>query len=82
VPALQAAIARLAEAVSGVDVLVNNVANEQRHRTEELTPAYFDERIAVNLLRPHFFTTQAVLASMRANWGPTASASTASCPAG
>lgn len=68
VPALQAAIARLAQAVGGVDVLVNNVANDQRHRIEEVTPAYFDERIAVNL-RPHFFATQAVLASMRARGG-------------
>ncbi len=68
VPALQAAITRLAEAVGGVDVLVNNVANDQRHRLEEITPEYFDERIAVNL-RPHFFATQAVLASMRARGG-------------
>lgn len=68
VPALQAAIARLADALGGVDVLVNNVANDQRHRLEEITPAYFDERIAVNL-RPHFFATQAVLASMRARGG-------------
>jgi NAD(P)-dependent dehydrogenase (short-subunit alcohol dehydrogenase family) len=68
VPALQVAIARLAAAVGGVDVLVNNVANDQRHRIEEVTPAYFDERIAVNL-RPHFFATQAVLASMRERGG-------------
>lgn len=68
VPALQAAIARLAEARGGVDVLVNNVANDQRHRIEDITPAYFDERIAVNL-RPHFFATQAVLASMRQRGG-------------
>lgn len=68
VAALRAAIARLATAVGGVDVLVNNVANDQRHRLEDITPAYFDERIAVNL-RPHFFATQAVLAAMRARGG-------------
>ena len=65
VPALQAAIGRLLERLDGVDVLVNNVANDERHHLEELTPAYFDQRIAINL-RPHFFATQAVLASMRA----------------
>lgn len=68
VPALQAAIGRLVQQVGGVDVLVNNVANDQRHKIEEITPAMFDERIAVNL-RPHFFATQAVLGSMRAKGG-------------
>jgi len=68
VPALQAAIGRLLERLDGVDVLVNNVANDERHHLEELTPAYFDQRIAINL-RPHFFATQAVLASMRARAG-------------
>ena len=68
VPALQAAIARLIGQIGGVDVLVNNVANDQRHKIEEVTPAYFDERIAINL-RPHFFATPAVLASMRAKGG-------------
>jgi NAD(P)-dependent dehydrogenase (short-subunit alcohol dehydrogenase family) len=68
IPALQAAIARLALRTVGVDVLVNNVANDERHRIEDVTPEYFDDRIAVNL-RPHFFATQAVLASMRARGG-------------
>jgi D-xylose 1-dehydrogenase len=69
IPALQAAIARLTQRIGGgVDVLVNNVANDQRHRIEDVTPAYFDERIALNL-RPHFFATQSVLASMRARGG-------------
>jgi D-xylose 1-dehydrogenase len=68
VPALQAAIAVLAQRVGGVDTLVNNVANDQRHRIDEITPAYFDERIAINL-RPHFFATQSVLPSMRARGG-------------
>jgi NAD(P)-dependent dehydrogenase (short-subunit alcohol dehydrogenase family) len=49
-------------------VLVNNVANDQRHSIDEITPEFFDERIAINL-RPHFFATQAVLASMRARGG-------------
>jgi NAD(P)-dependent dehydrogenase (short-subunit alcohol dehydrogenase family) len=68
VPALQGAIAALAQRTGGVDVLVNNVANDQRHTIDEITPTFFDERIAINL-RPHFFATQAVLGSMRAKGG-------------
>lgn len=68
VPALQAAITKLQAAIGGVDVLVNNVAHDERHRIEEITPEYFDQRIAVNL-RPHFFAIQSVLASMRARGG-------------
>jgi len=68
VAALQAAMAALQEAIGGVDVLVNNVANDERHAIESVTPAYFDERVALNL-RPHFFAMQAVLGSMRARGG-------------
>jgi NAD(P)-dependent dehydrogenase (short-subunit alcohol dehydrogenase family) len=67
-PALQEAIGQLAVLIGGVDVLVNNVANDQRHTIEDITPKFFDDCIAVNL-RPHFFATQAVLASMRAKGG-------------
>lgn len=68
VAALQVVMARLIERCGGVDVLVNNVANDQRHTIESVTPAYFDERVAINL-RPHFFATQAVIASMRQRGG-------------
>lgn len=68
IDALRAALAVLTQRIGGVDVLVNNVASDDRHRIEEVTPAYFDQRIAINL-RPHFFAAQAVLASMRARGG-------------
>ena len=68
VAALKAAMAALITRTGGVDVLVNNVANDQRHKLEEVTAEYFDERVAINL-RPHFFATQAVLTSMRARGG-------------
>lgn len=68
VAALRSAMSALQQRLGGVDVLVNNVANDQRHRIDEVTPEYFDERIAVNL-RPHYFATQAVLASMRERGG-------------
>jgi NAD(P)-dependent dehydrogenase (short-subunit alcohol dehydrogenase family) len=48
-----------------VDVLVNNAANDRRHRIEDVTTECFDESIAVNL-RPQFFMIQAVLPSMKA----------------
>ena len=48
-----------------IDVLINNAANDDRHNVEEVTPAYWDERIAVNL-RHYFFCTQAVVADMKA----------------
>ncbi len=68
VAALKATIAALSQRIGGVDVLVNNVANDQRHSIDKVTAEYFDERVAVNL-RPHFFAAQAVLPSMRARGG-------------
>ena len=35
--------------IGPVDVLVNNAGNDDRHRWQDLTPAYFDDRMAVNL---------------------------------
>lgn len=66
--ALQAAMATLVARLGAVDVLVNNVANDARHRVEDVTPDYFDERVAVNL-RPHFFASQAVIGPMRERGG-------------
>ena len=63
IPALKGAIADLREAIGPVDVLVNNAANDQRHETLEVTEAYWDSRIAVNL-RHQFFAAQAVLPDM------------------
>ncbi len=65
VPAVQGAVARVLATQGTVDVLVNNAANDHRHKTEEVTPEYWDQCLAVNL-RPHFFMIQAVLPAMRA----------------
>jgi len=48
-----------------VQVLVNNAANDDRHQLEQITPAYWDDRIAVNL-RHLFFSAQAVAPGMKA----------------
>ena len=45
-------------------MLVNGAARDDRHVIEEVTEAYWDERIAVNL-RHHYFAIQAVLPGMR-----------------
>lgn len=62
---LQATVKQAIAALGTVDVLVNNAANDQRHRTEEVTPEFWDESIAVNL-RPQFFMIQSVLPAMKA----------------
>ena len=62
---LQARVKEAIGTLGGADVLVNNAANDQRHRIEEVTPEYFNASIAVNL-RPQFFMIQAVLPAMKA----------------
>ncbi len=62
--ALQAAIAAAAARLGPITVLVNNAANDQRHRWQDVTPEYWDERMAVNL-KHQFFCIQAVAPMMR-----------------
>jgi D-xylose 1-dehydrogenase len=64
VPALQAAIAAISSKFGPPSVLVNNAANDDRHHFEEVTPADWDERIALNL-RHQFFAAQAVAPVMK-----------------
>src|SRR5690349_21457959 len=47
-----------------ISVLVNNAANDDRHKVEDVTPEYWENRIAVNL-RHLFFAAQAVSAGMK-----------------
>ncbi len=63
IKAYQAAIASFAEAHGEARVLVNNAAHDQRHDWSEVTPAYWDERMAVNL-KHAFFAIQAVAPGM------------------
>ena len=46
-----------------IDILINNAANDQRHKTEELTEPLWHELMGINLTH-QFFTAQAVLPSM------------------
>lgn len=68
IAALRAAIAELRAALGPIGVLVNNAAHDERHKTEEVTPEYWDQRIAVNL-KHQFFAAQAVLPDMKAAGG-------------
>jgi D-xylose 1-dehydrogenase len=61
----QAVIASLVADQGDVEILVNNAANDDRHQIPEVTPAYWDQRIAVNL-RHYFFCAQSVLPGMQA----------------
>ena len=63
VAALQAAIAQTRSAFGLVGALVNNAANDQRHRVEEVTPEFWDQCMNVNL-RHQFFAAQAVVDDM------------------
>jgi NAD(P)-dependent dehydrogenase (short-subunit alcohol dehydrogenase family) len=68
IAALQAAIADVRRTLGPITVLVNNAANDQRHRFEDVTVDYWDERLATNL-RHQFFAIQAVAPMMRASGG-------------
>lgn len=63
IPSLQATIAEIEQIHGPIGVLVNNAARDDRHDWREVTPAYWDERMAINL-RPQFFTIQAVAPQM------------------
>jgi NAD(P)-dependent dehydrogenase (short-subunit alcohol dehydrogenase family) len=68
IAALQSAIAEAAQAFGPIRVLINNAARDDRHRMEDVTPAYWDENQAVNL-RHQFFAAQAVVPGMAASGG-------------
>ncbi|MGN6234433.1 MAG: SDR family NAD(P)-dependent oxidoreductase [Trinickia sp.] len=62
------AIGRIFDAIVAeagpIGVLVNNAANDDRHTIGSVTPAYWDERIAVNL-RHQFFCAQYAASGMK-----------------
>jgi NAD(P)-dependent dehydrogenase (short-subunit alcohol dehydrogenase family) len=64
VAALQQAIADANAALGDFHVLVNNVASDDRHTLESVTPEYWDDRMAINE-RPAFFAIQAVVPGMK-----------------
>ena len=61
---VQSSVATAIESFEGLDVLVNNAGNDQRHTIEEVTPQLWDNLMAVNL-RHQFFVTQASLPALK-----------------
>jgi len=63
IDALKAAFAELKRALGPAGILINNAARDDRHGWQEVTPEYWDERIAANL-RHMFFAIQTVAPDM------------------
>ena len=68
IASLRAAVARTRESFGAISVLINNAANDQRHRVEDVTPEFWDRCMNVNL-RHQFFAAQAVVDDMVALGG-------------
>jgi D-xylose 1-dehydrogenase len=66
IPALQSAIAQISRDRGAPQVLINNAGSDDRHDFADVTPEYWDQRIAINL-RHQFFAAQAVAEGMKAN---------------
>jgi D-xylose 1-dehydrogenase len=64
VAALRQAIEEATANFGDFSTLVNNVARDDRHTLESVTPEYWDDNLAVNQ-RPAFFAIQAVVPGMR-----------------
>jgi D-xylose 1-dehydrogenase len=63
IEALRRSFKALEAALGPATVLVNNAARDDRHGWEEVTPEYYDERIATNI-RHMFFAIQTVAPGM------------------
>jgi NAD(P)-dependent dehydrogenase (short-subunit alcohol dehydrogenase family) len=68
VAAYQAVLARAAADLGPVRVLINNAGRDDRHTMEAVTPAFWDDRLALNL-KHYFFAIQAVAPAMTAAGG-------------
>jgi D-xylose 1-dehydrogenase len=64
IAALKQTIGMAVRELGDFSTLVNNVARDDRHSLESVTPEYWDERMAVNQ-RPAFFAIQAIVPSMQ-----------------
>lgn len=68
VAALKAAVERAGAELGDVAVLMNNAANDERHAVLDVTPEYWDGRMAINQ-RPMFFAAQAAIPQMQRRGG-------------
>ncbi len=63
VAAYQSLLARVANDIGPIRVLINNAGRDDRHKMEEVTSEFWDDRIALNL-KHYFFAIQAVAPGM------------------
>lgn len=63
IAALRTSVAEVEKTLGAIRVLINNAANDDRHKFAEISAEYWDQRMAVNL-RHHFFAAQAVAPGM------------------
>jgi NAD(P)-dependent dehydrogenase (short-subunit alcohol dehydrogenase family) len=68
IAALKAAVAQITSQLGAPRVLINNAGSDDRHKFEDITPEYWDQRMNVNL-RHQFFAAQAVAPGMKAAGG-------------
>jgi NAD(P)-dependent dehydrogenase (short-subunit alcohol dehydrogenase family) len=68
VVAYQALLARLVAELGPVRVLINNAGRDDRHAMEDVTPEFWDDRMALNL-KHYFFAIQSVAPGMAAAGG-------------
>jgi NAD(P)-dependent dehydrogenase (short-subunit alcohol dehydrogenase family) len=66
--ALRRAIEAVRKMLGPITVLVNNAAHDQRHTVDEITPEFWDNRLAINL-KHQFFAAQAIYPDMKAAGG-------------
>jgi D-xylose 1-dehydrogenase len=64
IAALQSAIDQAHAKIGDISILINNAASDDRHSFENVTPEYWDERLATNL-RHMFFAAKAIAPQMQ-----------------
>ncbi len=64
IAALKATIAATRAQLGPIAVLVNNAANDDRHKIDDVTEDYWDHSLDINL-KPQFFAAQAVRPQMQ-----------------
>jgi NAD(P)-dependent dehydrogenase (short-subunit alcohol dehydrogenase family) len=64
IESVRGAIAKVREVLGPIGILVNNAANDDRHKVDDVTVEYWDNSIEVNL-RHQFFAAQAVRPHMK-----------------
>jgi NAD(P)-dependent dehydrogenase (short-subunit alcohol dehydrogenase family) len=68
IPAYQAVLSQAMAALGPMRVLVNNAGRDDRHAMEDVTPEFWDDRLALNL-KHYFFAIQALAPAMAAAGG-------------